>query len=235
MLPLRDDNPTYRRPYVTWLLIGLNILVFLYQQTLSPLSLTLQYYQGAVVPYAFTRDPIIPEGALDIVRSMFMHGSWAHILSNMLYLYIFGDNVEDRLGKALYIAFYLVCGAVAALAQVLMNTESQIPMVGASGAIAGVLGAYLVFYPHARILGLVFLGYFIRLAQVPALIVLGLWFLIQLFNAYVAEQTNVAFLAHIGGFIAGLVLGWMFTLWVPQPPPDRRSEWADDRRHYRRF
>ncbi len=157
---------------------------------------------------------------------MFMHGGWAHLLGNMLYLWIFGDNLEDRMGILLYVGFYFACGFVAALAQVAVDPGSTVPMVGASGAIAGVLGGYLIMFPQVRVRGLIVLGYFIRMVELSAGWVLGMWFLLQLFNGLGSVGMliggGVAFFAHIGGFVAGVVLTWLFIRLVPQPPiPER--------------
>jgi membrane associated rhomboid family serine protease len=149
-----------------------------------------------------------------ILVSMFLHGGWAHLLGNMLYLWIFGDNVEDRLGHLKYLVFYLACGWAATLAHAWANPQSAMPAIGASGAIAGVLGAYLVIFPRARVLTLIPLGFFLRLTELPAVIVLGLWFVLQLFSgvaslgARTAEAGGVAWWAHIGGFAVGLAVGF---------------------------
>jgi membrane associated rhomboid family serine protease len=158
---------------------------------------------------------------------MFFHGGWEHILGNMLYLYLFGDNVEDRFGAVIYLVIYFVSGFVAAFAQVLIDPASQIPLVGASGAIAGILGSYLILYPGVRVLALIPLGYVSRLQEVPALIVLGLWFVLQLISGFGSLTTTqygggVAFFAHIGGFIAGLVLTILFNSITHQPPAEQR-------------
>ncbi|MBN8619543.1 MAG: rhomboid family intramembrane serine protease, partial [Anaerolineae bacterium] len=182
MLPLQDINPTRRVPYITYGLIAINVIVFLTQLGLSERQLAEVYVTQSVVPVLVARDPFSIETILDFIRSMFFHGGWAHLLGNMLYLWIFGDNVEDVMGKPLYILFYLVCGFVAAFAQVVIDPTSQIPLVGASGAIAGVLGSYLILFPGVRVRGLILLGYFSRLTEIPALYVLGFWFVLQLFN-----------------------------------------------------
>lgn len=228
MMPIADLNPTRRTPYVTWILIGLNVLVFLSQLGLSQRELLNVYLTQAIVPELVTRSPFSLETALDFLRSMFMHGGWAHLLGNMLYLWIFGDNVEDRLGKVLYVAFYLVCGVAAGVAQILVDPNSNIPMVGASGAIAGVLGSYLLLYPGVRVRGLVFLGVFSSVADIPAIWVLGFWFVVQLFSgvASLGVETGggVAFFAHAGGFVVGMGLTWLFMRMMPQPPPPERRE-----------
>jgi len=208
MLPLRDENPSSRTPVVNYILIGLNILVFIFQVMLGA-SQDSFVYQFALIPAQVTSGIDVGD-VLDVFTSMFMHAGLAHIGGNMLYLWIFGDNVEDAMGHGRYIFFYLTGGVVASLAHILTNPGSQIPTVGASGAIAAVLGAYLVLYPHSRVVTLIFLGYFVRLAMVPAIVVLGLWFVLQLFQGVLtlgaADVGGVAFWAHIGGFVTGLVL-----------------------------
>ncbi len=236
MLPLQDVNPVYRRPYLTWALVAVNVLVFLYQNTLTQRELTVFVLSNGVIPYQVTQSFNL-DAALDIVRSMFIHGSWSHLIGNMVYLAIFGDNVEDRFGKLVFLPFYLVCGAAAAFTQALVDPQSQTPMVGASGAIAGVLGAYLVLYPGVRVRGLVFFGFFAQIAEVPALLVLGFWFVLQLFNGFLSLGVpfGVAFFAHIGGFLAGMALGFLFMILLPQPPARDRRQWVYDRRHYHRY
>jgi membrane associated rhomboid family serine protease len=235
MLPLSDINPTRRTPYVTWILIAINVLVFIWELTFSERELTLIFLDQSIVPFLVTRDGPTLETLLDFVRSMFFHGGWAHLLGNMLYLGVFGDNVEDRLGKVLYVVFYFACGFAAGLAQVLISPESRIPLVGASGAIAGVLGSYAVMFPGVRVRGLIFLGFFAQIAEFPALLVLGFWFVIQLFNGLVslgatAALGGVAFFAHIGGFVLGALLTLGFISIMPQPPPIERREML-----YRRY
>lgn len=239
MLPLYDLNPTRRVPYVTYTLIGINVLVFLGQLTLSQRELTQVFLTQSIVPALATRQPFSVDTFLDFVRSMFFHGGWAHILGNMLYLWIFGDNVEDRLGKILYLIFYFACGFAAGIAQILIDPRSPIPLVGASGAIAGVLGAYLVLFPGVRVRGLILLGYFSQLTEIPALYVLGFWFVMQLFSGVTSlgvdtQSGGVAFFAHIGGFVFGVVLAWIFVSLTPQPPPVDRREWVY-RRNQRRL
>lgn len=229
MLPIQDLNPTRRLPLMTYGLIAINVLVFLWEMSLSEAQLQQAFMELAAVPANITAAPFSLETFLDIVRSMFLHGGYEHIAGNMLYLWLFGDNIEDRLGWIMYLVFYFVCGFAATIAQVMIDPTSTIPMVGASGAIAGVLGGYLVMYPGVRVRGLVFFGSFGRMAEMPAIIVLGFWFVLQLFSGFASlgpETTSggVAFFAHIGGFIAGLVLIFIFMQIVPQPPAeDRRN------------
>lgn len=162
----------------------------------------------SVVPQQFMADGLTMEQFFRLTTAMFLHGSWLHLLSNMLYLWIFGDNVESRMGHVRYLLFYLLTGYIATLAHIFSYPFSPTPLIGASGAIAGVLGAYLLLYPHARVLTLVFLIIFIQIVPIPAVIFLGFWFVLQIFSGLLAEQSGqgVAFWAHIGGFVAGLLL-----------------------------
>lgn len=212
MIPIRDETPTQRTPVITYTLIALNVLVYLFQSSLGPNEQRL-VYQFALVPAQITSGISVGD-ITDVFTSMFMHAGLAHIGGNMLYLWIFGDNVEDRMGRGRYLSFYLIGGLVASLAHVITNPTSRIPTVGASGAIAAVLGAYLILYPRSRVLTLIPLGFFIRLTMLPAAIVLGLWFLLQFFSGLMAlggpQVSGVAFWAHIGGFVAGVVLAKVF-------------------------
>ena len=207
-------------PIVTLLLIAACFVVFAYELGILADSgddgLTRFFLQYGVVPEKVTaaidHGNLASSAILAIFTSMFLHGGWVHILGNMLYLWIFGNNVEDRLGRVGFLVFYLVGGVAAALTQIAIDPKSDAPLVGASGAIAAALGAYLVLYPGARILSLVFLGFFYQLIEVPALIVLGFWFILQLIDGLGSlgasnAQGGVAFFAHIGGFIAGMVVG----------------------------
>jgi membrane associated rhomboid family serine protease len=222
-LPLKDLNPTERFPFVTVALIVINAAVFLYEVSLGP-HLQAFITSWGVVPYEITRfsdvigiDPetsmVHSEGPpivqLTLITSMFIHGGWMHIIGNMLYLWIFGNNIEDILGPARFLLFYIACGLVAAFAQILPHPNSTIPMVGASGAVAGVLGAYLIAYPRARVLTLVFLFVFVRVVMMPAGVLLAFWFLLQTFSGVASlgvRGGGVAWFAHIGGFLAGIVL-----------------------------
>ncbi len=240
MLPISDLNPTRRVPYVNYAFIAINFVVFFLQLGMSPEALQSAFLDQSIVPRLASQNPLSVETILDFIRSMFFHGGWAHILGNMLYLWIFGDNVEDRFGKIGYVAFYLACGFIAGITQVVIDPNSPIPLVGASGAIAGVLGAYLVLFPGVRVRGLIFLGYFSRLTEIPALYVLGFWFVTQLFSGVASLGVNtatggVAFFAHIGGFVAGLVLAWLLMRMVPQPPVDERREWVYENYNRRLF
>ena len=207
MIPLRDDNPSGTPQIVTIAFIVMCVLVFLWQLSFGAQGGQRIVYALGVVPASLLgQGQLPPELSLvspwmTVFTSMFMHGGWMHLIGNMLYLWIFGDNVEDRMGRGRFIAFYLICGAIAALTQALPDTRSTVPMIGASGAVSGVLGAYVVLYPCANVLvAMPFL-----LARVPALIVLGLWFVGQLVSSMLAEPgaSSVAFVAHIGGFIGG--------------------------------
>ncbi len=214
MIPLRDDNPSTIKPVVTIALVVLCAIVFLWQFSLGPARGQQAIYALGVIPAVlFGHGSLPPELAvvppyMTALTSMFMHGGWMHLIGNMLYLWIFGDNVEDSMGHGRFIVFYLLCGLAAVLAQALPEPGSTIPMVGASGAISGVLGAYLLLYPHARVLVLIPFGFILHTVRIPAGIVLLLWFGLQLFSqlATPAGQGGVAFRAHIGGFIAGMLL-----------------------------
>ena len=211
MLPLRDENPSRTFPAVTVLLIGANIAVFLYEFSLSPRGLdtfilSFGATPAAVLTGARAATQHAPVPWLTLFTSMFLHGGIMHLAGNMLYLWIFGDNVEDGMGPLRFFAFYVSCGVAAALIQILMRPDSTAPMVGASGAIAGILGAYALLYPTARVQTLVFLFIFVRIIELPALILLGVWFLMQLLAAPARDGAGVAFFAHIGGFLTGMLL-----------------------------
>ncbi len=227
MLPLHDDNPTTLRPYVTVGLIALCVLAFLWQLSLGPVGQRVVYGLGMIPAVLLQNRSLAPElelvpPAVTVLTSMFLHGGWAHLLGNMLYLWIFGNNVEDAMGHLRFLAFYLACGVAAAMAQALPAPESTVPMIGASGAVSGVLGAYLLLYPHARVLVAVPLGFYLHVVRLPAVLVLGLWFLIQLVSSLTAPAGGggVAFRAHLGGFVAGMALLPLFKrpgvrLWQP--------------------
>jgi membrane associated rhomboid family serine protease len=208
MIPIRDQIPTRRVPVVNYMLIAANILVFILMW-LAGSNQEALINKYAMIPANFAAGLDLGD-ILTIFTSMFMHGGIAHIAGNMLYLWIFGDNVEDSMGPVKYLAFYLVGGVVASVTQLLTNPTSSIPTVGASGAIAAVLGAYLVLYPHSRVMTIIPLGFFMRMTLVPASIVLGLWFVLQLFSGFLSlggpDVGGVAFWAHIGGFVTGVVL-----------------------------
>ena len=212
MIPIRDQIPTRRVPVINYLLIAANIIVFIFQWLAGPYEEAL-VYQFALIPYSFVSSLSIGD-ITDIFTSMFMHAGLAHIGGNMLYLWIFGDNVEDSMGHGKFLLFYLVGGAVASFTHIFTNPESQIPTVGASGAIAAVLGAYLVLYPRSKVMTIIPLGFFIRMTTLPATVVLGLWFVLQIFSGVLSlggpDVGGVAFWAHIGGFVAGVLMAKLF-------------------------
>ena len=219
MIPLRDDNPTHSTPVVTISLITACTLLFFYQASLpEPVGEAFIYQYGAIPAALFGRVALPPEMAglsptMTLLSSMFLHGGWMHLIGNMLYLWIFGDNVEDAMGHVRFLIFYVACGILAALSHALTDPTSTIPMVGASGAISGVLGAYLLLFPHAQVLVLIPMGFMSRMMYVPAAFVLGLWFLLQLLSGGISlGQTGpgVAFWAHVGGFVAGMALIGLF-------------------------
>jgi membrane associated rhomboid family serine protease len=221
MLPIGDDNSARRiTPVVTYVLIALNVLVFFLELNNGEAFID----RWAFVPARFLADPV--GDFVTLFTSMFMHASWIHILGNMLYLWIFGDNVEDRFGHGLFLGFYILCGLGATFAQMALNPTSNIPNVGASGAIAGVLGAYLVMFPRGRVN--VLLGRFVT--PMSALVVIGFWILLQIFaqvNAFTAssqtEGGGVAYMAHIGGFVAGIILTFLLGGNRRALPPTTRS------------
>lgn len=262
MIPLRDENPTKITPYVTWGLIALNVLIYFLQAT-GGMYETERALAGwmagwTMVPAEITRGidspingPTLNPHWLTIFTSMFLHGGLLHLGSNMLYLFIFGNNIEDALGHFKYFVFYLLSGTAAAALQIFWSPGSEIPMLGASGAIAGVLGGYLVLYPRAQVKTLIFLFIFITVIHIPAYILLGLWIVGQFFSQYthsMAEMTGgaqggVAYLAHIGGFLAGMALiklmgakpasggdiGAGSPYAAPYQTPYRRGEWPSAR------
>ena len=205
MIPLRDTQPSYTTPIVTIGIILANVAAFFYEISLDQFSLNHLLADRGIIAARFQFS--------DLLTSMFLHGGWMHILGNMLYLYIFGDNVEDRMGHLRYLLFYFVCGLGASAAHIYFNWGSQLPSVGASGAIAGVLAGYLLLFPRATVRTLLFLGPFITMTRVPAIIMIGFWFVTQLVSGLAAvgssAQTSgdgVAYWAHIGGFVVGLPL-----------------------------
>jgi len=224
VIPIRDANPTTRRAYVTYGLVALNVAAFVLWQPLTgtPNDQARFFYCYGSIPkevlsFEPLRDVAIICGGKSVVfslfASMFIHGGWLHLGGNMLFLWIFGNNVEDRMGPVAYLAFYLFAGLVATYAQVATDPSSTIPQIGASGAIAGVLGAYLVLFPHARVLTLV-IFFFITMVELPAVVVLGLWFVLQAFQGVgelgAGAAGGVAWFAHIGGFLAGVVIAFLF-------------------------
>jgi membrane associated rhomboid family serine protease len=217
MIPLHDDNPTELAPVVTVAIMALCIGAFLWQQSLDESAQRVVYGLGVIPAVLFDIKRLSPELALvppwvTVFSSMFLHSGWTHLLGNMLYLWIFGNNVEDAMGHGRFIVFYLLCGVAAVLAQALPDPGSTIPMIGASGAISGVLGAYLLLYPHARVLVALPFGLYLHTVRLPAGWVLVFWFAIQALSSLLAREREggVAFGAHMGGFVAGMVLAVFF-------------------------
>jgi rhomboid family protein len=217
MFPIRDTQPSYSKPVVVVLLIVINILVFLFEFSLDAYSQNALIFQYGLIPDHFRFS--------NVFTSMFLHGGWMHVLGNMWFLWIFGDNIEDILGHGKFVLFYLLCGVAAAMTQTYLSLDSRVPMVGASGAIAGVMGAYLVKFPRSRIYSLIFY-IFITTIDVPAWVMLIYWFAIQFFSglgslAAPTAQGGTAFFAHVGGFLAGI--GLIFLL-GPHEPYQRRKD-----------
>jgi membrane associated rhomboid family serine protease len=208
MIPIRDENPTRRVPVVTIALIAINAAVFLYQFIQLPDAQREFVYTFGAIPLLLTRDfhllPQFPTHWPSLISSMFLHGGFLHLGGNMLYLWIFGNNIEDHLGRVRFVFFYVLCGIVAALTHTLSDITSAVPMIGASGAISGLLGAYLLLYPRANVVVLIWFFFFLRFIRIPAFIVLGLWFVMQLPGTLTGASSGIAFFAHIGGFIFGL-------------------------------
>jgi membrane associated rhomboid family serine protease len=223
MIPLKDDNPIERFPFITLGIIAVNALVYIYQLTLPALHLEALIFRYGAIPYNLTH-PLAKDllyvtalpSVLTVFSSMFLHGGFIHLASNMLYLWIFGDNIEDALGHFRFLLFYLISGFFASLVHILSDPNATIPMIGASGAIAGILGAYLVLFPRTNVSTLFIFIIIIRIIKVPAVLILGFWFLIQLLNAG-TEGGSVAWYAHIGGFITGI-----FLVKVLKPAPVRK-------------
>ena len=236
MIPLRDRNPTRRTPIVTWGLIGACFAAFAIELWVAASggdrALAEVFREWGAVPAEITdaleAGDYLGQATLGMFTSMFLHGDWLHLLGNMLFLWIFGNNIEDRLGAIPYLLFYLVGGIAAALTQVVIGPQSEIPLVGASGAIAAALGAYIVLFPGARIVSLVFLGFFYQLLHVPAVIVLGLWFALQLVDGVASlgvssSAGGVALFEHIGGFVAGVAVALLVRSLLRRPPPPGRA------------
>jgi membrane associated rhomboid family serine protease len=208
MIPLKDDNPTSSRPVVTYFLISLCVLIFIIQLNSQAYKTGQLFYSYGLIPSVLMGKNQLPmdlyavPAYVTIFTSMFMHGGFMHLIGNMLYMWIFADNIEDNLGTIKFLIFYILSGIGAAMTQVLMDTHSQIPMVGASGAIGGVLGAYLINHPKAKVLVLIPFGFFSQLIKIKALYVLGFWFILQ----FISSGGGVAYAAHIGGFISGVIL-----------------------------
>jgi len=218
MIPIRDRNPSGTFPFVTVSIIALNIMVFLFELSMGQ-GLDSFLFQFGVVPIKVYYSTDIPDSNIintyfPFLSFMFLHGGFVHLIGNMWYLWIFGDNVEDRLGRVKFIIFYLICGIGSAIVHVYFNSQSEVPCVGASGAIAGVLGAYMVTFPRARVLVLIPLFIVWQTIELPAIIVLGFWFLIQFFSGTASISSThgggVAWWAHIGGFVLGVILIKLF-------------------------
>jgi membrane associated rhomboid family serine protease len=213
VFPIGDENHAIRlRPFVTWALIAINIVVFLYQLSFTERELARYYFDWGTIPLEISRG----DDLLTLLTSMFLHGGWLHIAGNMLFLWVFGDNVEDTMGHLSFLLFYGLCGLGASGLQVLVDQDSRVPMIGASGAISGVLAAYLVLYPHGRIRTILLIG-FAFVVMVPAWAMIGYWIVLQFINGFASLGVNtaetgggVAYFAHIGGFIAGAALVWLF-------------------------
>lgn len=216
VLPFKDDNPTDRFPFITIALIAINSAIFLFQLIDPSDPRRAAYAYGAIPHFLLTFNTVQPvHPVMTIFTSMFMHGGLLHLSTNMLYLWIFGNNIEDKLGYGKFIIFYILCGIGAAYSHALASPDSVVPMIGASGAVSGVLGAYLILFPRARVHTLIFLGFFVQVVRVPAAFVIGFWIIIQFINGLLskgAAQGGVAWFAHIGGFVFGILLLKLF-LW----------------------
>ncbi len=228
MIPLKDDNPTLSRPTVTYFLIGMCVAIFFMQLGSESYRTGQLFYSYGLVPSVLMGHDQLPADLyavpafLTIFSSMFMHGGWIHLIGNMWYMKIFADNIEDNLGSRNFIIFYILCGIGAAMSQVLTDTHSQIPMIGASGAIGGVLGAYMINYPRAKIL--VLIPYFIiTIIKIRALYVLGFWFILQFISH---GEGAVAYAAHIGGFVSGMVLILFFNKKVRRKNKIIKGPWS---------
>ncbi|MBI1806582.1 MAG: rhomboid family intramembrane serine protease [Ignavibacteria bacterium] len=214
MIPLRDANPSNTVPFVNYTLIVVNVVVFLFEVSLGRHFQNLIFTFGVVPARMFGENQSLYLGVSTVIplfTSMFLHGGWLHLLGNMLFLYVFGDNVEDRFGHAKYLVFYLLAGIAAALTQAFINTRSEVPMVGASGAIAGILGAYILMFPTAKVSTLIPIFFFFQIVELPAFLFLGIWFLMQIFSGVMTlgiggDAGGVAWWAHIGGFAIGVVM-----------------------------
>jgi membrane associated rhomboid family serine protease len=235
LLPYKDFNPRRTVPYVTFLLIGVNIFVFLWELKFTPEELSLIFSKLSVVPAKISTAPFSSDSLTAILRSMFFHGGWFHLFGNMLFLYLFGDNVEDRFGHLFYLLLYLFSGYTAVYAQTMVSPDSIIPMVGASGAVSGILGSYLILFPGVQVRGIIPSGFFFFNVQWPAWVFIGFWFLLQVFSglgvmaAGATDSAGVAFFAHIGGFIVGVLATIILLVLVPQEPPRKRNEIIYDR------
>ncbi len=212
LFPLSDINPTKRKPIVSWVILASCIFIFIYQYSLDFHSEQITILTFGMIPSVLfnikqlSTELVIIPSYLTLISSMFLHGGWMHLIGNMAYLYIFGDNIEDVLGKIKFLIFYVLCGIFAALSQALVDINSDVPMIGASGAISGILGAYLILFPKKEIKIFFWFFIFIKIFKIPAMYVIGAWIFIQFFSLNNGENSNIAYAAHIGGFIAGLIL-----------------------------
>lgn len=233
MIPLRDTIRSSRFPAVTVGIIGVNVLVFLMELNLGPSGLERLFYAWGIVPLRFTH-PRLEANYFTLLTSMFLHGGWMHIIGNMWSLWIFGDNVEDRMGRWGFVCFYLLSGLAAGALHIVTNPYSRVPTVGASGAIAGVMGAYLLLFPHSTVVTLIPFFIFMQVIEVPAVLFLGFWFLTQLFSGTLslgaagAQAGGVAWWAHIGGFLVGVL--WALPLRRRTALAQRRFRYRDDDR-----
>lgn len=218
MIPLKDNIPSRRLPVMNVTLIVVNIIVFFYEISLGK-EIEYLFYHFGIIPKVFLEnilDANISEAIIPVFTSMFLHGGILHLIGNMLFLWIFGDNVEDRLGHVNFLFFYIFCGIFAAIIHIITNPASSIPTIGASGAVAGVLGAYFILYPLARVSTLVFIGFFLTVVHIPAIIFLGVWFLVQFFQGTLQfallekDIAGIAWWAHVGGFVCGMFLVTFF-------------------------
>ena len=203
MIPLKSENPTKKFPVFTLLFLTLNIIIFIYGINL-PINPSVLYENYALIPYELVHHPVKTYPTL--YTSMFLHAGIGHLGGNMLYLWIFGNNIEDVLGKFRFTLFYFICGTIAALGHIATDMDSQIPMIGASGAISGILGAYLMLFPFARIKTFIFLGIFWTIARIPSIVLLIIWIVLQILNSLATDSGGTAWFAHIGGFISGVLL-----------------------------
>ena len=233
MIPLHDDLPTRRFAAVTLTIILVNVAVFAFQLLLPRWGLTLHgwYYLAGARPYELAHQLDLPPFGYfpwwaTLFSSLFVHGGWLHLIFNMLYLWIFGNNVEDAMTRPRFVAFYLICGMVATTTQVLASVNSDVPLIGASGAIAGVLGAYIVLFPKAKVITVVPLGFFFPVFEVPAWVLLGVWFALQALEGLLSlghPAVGVAFFAHVGGFVAGMGFAYLFVRRRPARRAPRRA------------
>ena len=234
MIPIRDENPSHGIPFITLLLIFSNGFVFFYQYFFGPIHPERFLFEFGILPIEVMQNENLPNSSsippyLSLFTSMFLHGGFGHILGNMWYLWIFGDNLEDYFGHWGFLTFYLVTGLAAGLTHVFMNPSSEIPTIGASGAISGVLGGYMILHPRIRIKTLMFFGFFIQMIYVPAFFFLGIWFIMQLLGG-LGPSGGIAFGAHIGGFVAGVFYLFLCTRRTPVPTqhpydPHRHRRW----------